>query len=101
MDVADGLKKAVNYAAKQMETGGPRFIAKTREPVWSADRQRVVLSVFEKKTDPYIEVKVDTDGFVRWTLFGHSFNDDLPSAVRYVAALEKMPTIARLIIQPQ
>lgn len=102
LDVADGLKKAVNYAAKQMEIGNPRFIANTREPVWSTDRQRVTLAVFEKKADPYIEVRVDSeDGFVRWTIFGFQFNDDLPSAVRYVAALEKMPDYARQIGQPQ
>jgi len=102
LDIADGLEKAVNYAAKQMNIGNPRFIAKTREPVWSADGQRVVLPIFERKSSPYIEVRVDpSDGFVRWTVLGFSFNDDLPSAVRYAVALKRMPDYARQIVQPQ
>jgi len=101
LDVSDGLKKIVNYAARQKGSGAPRFISKTRTPVWSADGKRVVLSVFERKTDPYIEARVEDDGFVRWTIFGFSFNDDMASAVRYVAALERMPEYAKQLAQPQ
>lgn len=98
LDVADGLRKIVSWGCKQKDTGNPKFIANTEKPVFSPLLDSVRMQIFRYKETPYIDVHLEEDDFFRWTILGFFFNDDFPSAVKYIASLERMPDYVRQLL---
>lgn len=89
-DIIDAIKKMGNYAAKIKGTkigwGLTPWAATVRT------ERKIRFPVFAKHSEPYVQAERGDDGYVTWTMHGHYFNDDLPSMVAYVAALEKLKT---------
>lgn len=91
-DLIDALQKVGNFAAK-VKGARAGWNAHAHEPtILREDKIRV--PVYANHSEPYVQVE-RVDGFVKWTVQGHYFNDDLPSVVAYVAALSKLVELVK------
>lgn len=92
VDLIDALKKIGNFAAKIKGTRAG-WNAHAHEPTINrSDKIRV--PVYANHSEPFVQVE-RLDGVVKWTVQGHYFNDDLPSAVAYVAAITKLVELVK------
>lgn len=97
-DITDGIKKIVHYAAGQKDERNPRFNGRPEAPVFNDAHTQVRMRIFPNWDKPYVDARVEEDGFVRWTILGFYFNDDVPSAVKYVGCLEAMPKYVSTLV---
>ncbi len=91
-DLSDALKKVGNFQAKIKGTRA-NWNAHAHEPtILREDKIRV--PVYANHSEPYVQAE-RVDGYVKWSVQGHYFNDDLPSVVAYVAAVTKLVELVK------
>ena len=94
-DITDGMKKIAKYAAEA--TGKNTRFRANPEPLCEVTPMRIKMKIFPKRDEPYIDARVEDDGFVRWTILGHYFNNDPASAAKYIACIEAMAGYSRTL----
>lgn len=87
-DLIDALKKVGRF---QQKVTGRRaaWNAHAHEPTISTPN-KVRVPVYGNHSEPFVQVERGADEFVKWTVKGHYFNDDLASVVAYVAAIQQL-----------
>lgn len=90
-DIIDLLKKIGNYSARAKGNQSAGWKASTHKPTISTTN-KIRIPVYARHSEPYVQAERGADGFVKWSVMGHAFNDDLPSVAAYVAALTRLMT---------
>lgn len=86
-DVIQGLKLIVRWADK-LQKKDSRFFVSVEKPTLIVDRFTV--RVFPSFENPVVQAIKEESGYWRWNFEGHYFNNDIPSAVRYLCCIQKL-----------
>lgn len=91
-DILDAIRKVGNWQSK-LQGQNVRWGAHAHKPTILRNNglsdQKVRYPVFAKQSEPYVQWKRDDEGS-EWLVQGYFFNDDLPSAAAYYAALRNL-----------
>jgi len=93
-ELISALKMIGNYAAKMKDVGRPGWNGHAHPLTINTDTKKRV-PVYKNHSEPHVQVERLADGYVKWSVQGHYFNDDLPSMAAYVAALTKLIEYAK------
>ena len=88
MDLIDALKKIAQYACRM--TGRKVVFGARAERPSIARAEHWRIPVYKNFAEPYCEMVLEDDGYWRWNIQGHAFNDDVPSIAKYIATLQKL-----------
>lgn len=91
-DILDLIRKVANWQAR-LQDKNTRFNAHSHKPTIRRDNgltdQKIRIPVFAKESAPFVQWVRDENGS-QWLVHGYTFNDDIPSAVAYYAALRTL-----------
>jgi hypothetical protein len=97
LDIAEGLQLAINYAGAQgrnIRVGGGK-----PEQLVVSTPTCIKMPIFPNFPSPFIEARLEDDGFVRWTVLGFHFNDDIASAKKYIACIEAIAGFGKQVLE--
>jgi hypothetical protein len=94
-DLIEALKLIGNSASKVKGEGAGGWTGSAHPPTINHSL-KIRYPVYAKHSDPHVQIERVND-FVKWSVDGHFFKDDIPSMRAYVAALTQLRDKAKTI----